>query len=56
MSGGLLVVGGRCIWGRWRAFGERTCAAMKEGLLAVGSTVHSMTLSYSQLLALREFP
>ena len=29
---------------------------MWKGLLAVGSTVHSMTLSYSQLPALREFP
>ena len=34
----------------------RTYAAMMEGLLAVGSAVHSMTLSYSQLPALREFP
>ena len=36
--------------------GGRTCAAMTMELLAVGSTVHSMTLSYSQLPALRGFP
>ena len=32
------------------------CAAMMRRLLAVGSMVHSVTLSYSQLPALRGFP
>ena len=36
--------------------GCATCAAMMKRLLAVGSMVHSMTLSYSQLPALRELP
>ena len=36
--------------------GGRTCAAMTMELLTVGSTVRSMTLSFSQLPALRGFP